>query len=798
MPVRNFCIVRCLRSFQCSNSPISVLRYASTGLPFPYEQWITEQEVKAGQAREARTSVSAEEKRAKIKNGRNLRSNFQMQDGRGKAFITSRAPSVQRRLKKPSNSRRPSSVQRVSRNPRSSYDGGRARRFGQSTPRHLHAHIVGKVAQSEAILVPMARQFSFESDRLIIIDANPPAKWKKQPVRPRYISLRSWKSMRNCEGIGHTLESLSSLWSQIFAAICNDRHGIHFRGPWEAHTQRLLGPGMGRESLIKAWEKIRLPKREARWHEVMLWALQKSPERALKLLDATVMTPRLRPSRHVVEDCVNFLSIFYLEGNKSPHPLKIDTILRIICNFAEASATRSPGLSSMPQHAIFLLLQHCDNDQALFLFETLRRQDAIIHENTLLHFFERFISMGRISLPLEILRSLVTCGVDVTSDKIQSACVRFLRFPFNVDGRYNVQSSILAAILEIGLPPKIFMYNVIMLNTIDAGDYQTAWRIYEMARENSLKPDAVTYSTMLRGAKQNLDLAIIDRVVRDAEEDGNLPRDEVLVRDVLDAMFRLEWEKRKGPIFTALLPIYYRYCDASPLQDLGMVSNQIGPPESQSQVQPPPSRTVGLMILAYIKQHQDSDILPRLYMRYRRLIQEEHPIIAPLIETDHIPNAFIMALGRKSKSLESCTLIIKHMLQPPESRTVTKPVQGAIPTVQTWSILVAAYFRHGQKLAAEKVLRMMEARGLRPNDVTWNIIVSGYSQMQDVDNAVEAMHQMETAGFEADARTLEGLGRLRDRDRVLEALKKATEAGSEGRYPENAVKEFSGSGEVLE
>ena len=803
MLTRNVYIVRRLRSFQCLAWSTLTRRYASTDLPYLYEQWVTEQEVKDGQAPKDDSPSSAKEKKAISQDDRNLRSHPRSKRGWEKQSTNSPASSTLSHFKTPGNSETKATLEEVSRCQAKSRNDRRAHRSRQGSSRHNHTRLVRKILQPKALLVPKARKFSVWRGRWIVIDVDPLAKRKKQPVRSQYKSLRSWKRMHNNKGAKEILEPLSTLWSQRFAIISRDRNGIFFRGAWEKRIQHILGREMDRESIIRAWKNIRLSRRETRWHETMIWALLKSPERALKLLDASVTTPTLRPARHVVEDCINYLSMFYLQGKDSPDPLKIDTLVRIICNFAEASVIRSPSASAMPQHAIFLLLQHCDNDQALFLFETLRRRDAVIHENTLLHFLDRFVDMGEISLSLEILQNLVTSGIDVTSDKIQSACVRFLRFPFQVDNRYNIQSSVLAAILEIGIRPKISMYNAIILNTIQAGDYQTAWQMYEMARENSLEPDAITYSTMLKGAKLNQDPEIIDRIIRDAEGDGSLPRDERLIRDVLNAVLAVKLSKFRWRIFTALLPTYTRYRDIRPLQELGMVPSDFELSETQIQVPPPSPRTVGLMVLAYIRQHHDSDILLGLYMRYHSLIQEQHPIIAPLAETDHIANAFILALSQKSQSLGSCTLVIKHMLQSQEAVAGTKLVKAAIPTVQTWSILIAAYFRHGQKLAAEKVLRMMAARGLQPNNVTWNILVSGYSQMQDIDNAVGAIQQMEISGFKADSRTLEGLGRLRDRDRVLEALKRAIEAESDkddlSSTLENvSTTEASGAAELLE
>ena len=571
------------------------------------------------------------------------------------------------------------------------------------------------------------------------------------------------------------LEPFPTSWSERFASISKDGKGNPPWGYSAAQIRFLLGRDKDRISIIKAWMRTTLQSnRESRWHALMLWALQNSPERALKLLDASVTTPWLRPSRHVAGDCIEYLTAFYLDKETSPDPLKVDTLIRITCNFAEACVVRPGQVSPIPQAAVFRLLQHCDDHQAEILLETLRRQNMIIHENTLLHFLERFVGMGRISLSLEILRNLVSSGIDVASDKLQSACVQFLRLPFHVENRYNIQTSILAEILEIGIRPGTIMYTVIILNAIEAGDYQTAWQMYEMVRETSLKPNAATYSVMLKGAKQSLDSEIIDHVISDAEEDGNLPHDQRLVWHVLDALFALELSRKQRLVFTTLLRTYAHYCDVRPLQELGMVSGEFDtPPHVEREVQPPSHHTLGLMVLAYIKQYQHSDMLLPWYRRYHALVKEEHPTVAPLAETDHISNALIMAFGRRPQSLGSCILVIKHMLTPLETTENTIPIKLAVPTVRTWSVLIAAYFRQGQKRAARKVLEMMEARGMKPNEVTWNTIISGYSQLQDVDGAVDAMQQMEVAGFDVDAHTLKGLGKLRDRDRVLEALKKA-------------------------
>ena len=511
----------------------------------------------------------------------------------------------------------------------------------------------------------------------------------------------------------------------------------------------------------------------------MLWSLRNSPERALKLLDASIAAPSLRPSRHVVEDCLNYLTTLYLK-NKSPDPLMVETLFRLVRNFAEASDRKPVGFSSFPQPAVYLLLQHCSGQETEGLFEMLCRQNAVIHPNTALQFLKRFVEMGNIERPLEILRNLVVTGAEFSWDIYQSACAKLLRGPFQAENRYNIQSSILAQILEAGIRPGIFMYNVIILNAIEAGDYQTAWQMYDMTCDNGLRRDAVTYSIMLKGAKNSLDSAIVDRVVNDAEEDGYLPQDERLVRDLLDAIFVRESSRSTKTVFDTLLRTYTRYCHLGPLQDLDLVSENASTPlEPRRRVHPPSSWTVGLMVLAYIKQHQDSDFLPQRYLRYHKLVLQGHSIVAPTARREYVYNAFIMALGRKPFLLGWCVTVVKDMLPSSGPSHNAKPTNIAIPTVQTWSILTAAYFYHKQTLAAQKVLKMMEARGLPRTNVTWNTIINGYSNLQDADRVVKAMKQMEAAGFEADAHTLKALGRFRDRNHILEALKKAAETGDE-------------------
>jgi pentatricopeptide repeat protein len=108
--------------------------------------------------------------------------------------------------------------------------------------------------------------------------------------------------------------------------------------------------------------------------------------------------------------------------------------------------------------------------------------------------------------------------------------------------------------------------------------------------------------------------------------------------------------------------------------------------------------------------------------------------------------------------------------------TLSSPYSTPMPDVYTWSILLHIFMKHGQARAAEKVLTMMEARGVIPNQVTWNSLAAGYARMQDIGMTVGVIDRLEKAGFQADQFTKSGIAQIRDRRALIEAMKAKEDA----------------------
>lgn len=598
----------------------------------------------------------------------------------------------------------------------------------------------------------------------------------KQLVRWKYLSLGSWESSANAENTKDSLDEFSRSWS-IRYGILSVKVGGPICWPWgtESLAQRLAGRYMDRRAIIRKWCKVPAEIRKMLWYDVMLWVLQNSPNQAIRLLDASINSPLLRPARHVAEDCLTYIAKSFLERVHSPDPLVINTIYRLICDFAEASVQEELRVFPIPQVVLSLFLQNCDGAQSESVFKTLRRQGIAIHHNTLLHFMDKSVKTGNLSMAFRVLHDLFDSDIDLDSDKFHKGCVTLLRGPFDAEDRYDIQSHILERFVKMGMRQNVFMYNVIILNAIEAGDYHTAWDMYATMREKGLEPNAVTYSIVSKAAKVNIDGNVIEHIIHDAEKYGILPGDDRLVLDLLHAKFVIELRANRQSVFTALMQTFRRYCEVLPLQQLGMLRDDFESDcTADLEVTPPAFQTIGLMILAYLRQNQDSDVLLYLYTRYNELVEAKHPIVAKTAQSGHVYSGFIMAFGRRAQTLHLCTDVLKHMLQlVATGDSDFDSEKASIVTVQTWSILIAAYIRHGQKLAAEKVLAMMQDRGMQPNNFTWNTLISGYAALQDADAAAHALKRMEAAGFEVDAYTLSGLGRVTDRSSILKALKEA-------------------------
>ncbi|KAL8659415.1 MAG: hypothetical protein Q9226_000442 [Calogaya cf. arnoldii] len=476
--------------------------------------------------------------------------------------------------------------------------------------------------------------------------------------------------------------------------------------------------------------------------------------------------------RHAVEDSLKHIVTVLLEDQTADSETK-NNIHRLLCIFAEASTLREDRTYSISQKIVYLVMRHSDNLQARILYDVLLNARLDIGPLSLTHFMDRFTRMGRPDLAMHVLRRIAASGANVSYETVQYSCITLLRSRFDENEWYKVQSYLVTEMLELGIRPGIPMLNAMILNAVEAGDYQIAQAMFETARIHGIRRDTITYSILLKGAVQNLDDTLVERIMHMAEEDGALPRNNELVFSLIVAMLQIAGLNNTNVLtsanrYRAIVRVYTRYCNILPLQKLGICLDMDQNIDKAGTVSDPSPKLLSIVIVSFIRLIGRSDLVQALYNRYQNLVGQNHDLIAPTAETDHLANAFLFSLGRHTATFKTCPIILRNMLEP----RATTIVNIARPTVKTWSIAARSYFFHGQRAAGDKIIEMMRARDIPVNLVTWNTIISGYARLQDASSVVNAIRGMEAAGFEVDSYTLKALSRINNRNQLLDPLRR--------------------------
>lgn len=633
--------------------------------------------------------------------------------------------------------------------------------------------------------------------------------------RTKYLALATWGGAKIRPSIAgdhlpeegrrwippkNPLDELNQAWSLRFSCVANIESSIgRFRFRSQSRLEKYAGLNKSNRYIRYNFKALPPMYRLQKWQDTMLLCLQHSPQRAVKLLCATLdIRESIGFPRYIVAECLEHIATHYLHRiNHRVQPWAFKALLRFTHYFIQSSSGDDGRAFEISQQLAFTVQQHCTDTQLLALFENLSSKNAILHVNTILHFIERFVDMGKMNSAIRLLDQISSTGFDLSADQIQSACVKMVRARYDIDHDRSdwTRNRVVTQILHLGIRPNMHLYNAILLNEVEASGFDTAWRMFLLFKHRELNVNSITYGILLKGAKLSGQFHGLEMLLHDAEENGTVFQDPRLVSDMLHGIYVLSPEG-----YPSMLEFYKRHCDLRPLQELGICGPEtMLSPDADLEGLRPTQYILGQMLMAYNRLHQTSLGLIHTYELYLRFLQDKHPVIAPLAQNDYVANSFIMAFGRQAETLPHATRVVRHMLEGSKSsakKSAKYPV--APPTVQTWNILAAAYLRNKQKYAAEKVVVIMREHGLKPDKVTWNTLVSGYAGMQNVTAAVGATKMMEAEGFETDKRTLEGLGRLKDRDQLFDAMTKSFEQQEKVKSAEETLRLEKASDERLD
>jgi pentatricopeptide repeat protein len=328
-----------------------------------------------------------------------------------------------------------------------------------------------------------------------------------------------------------------------------------------------------------------------------------------------------------------------------------------------------------------------------------------------------------------------------------------------------------AAFVELGVKMDLLLYDVIMHNAMDAGDYATAFKVFNSLESHGLNPDKYTFSILLHGcAMQNEPtkfMAFADHCV----EQAKLLEDSWLATDFL--FYTYTCAQNKFPIGRNTAPIWRAYLDLFDLTPLDpfvrigsrtmrdAIDEAAGDLE-QEKLAPTPT-ALYLMLQTEIQNISTLSVpyLERQYTTFKNAISSKrvHEALATLAQNPTIWNTFLLAFCRK-RQYASASSVIKDM-----------DAHGVTANVYSWNIFMKAFFKSGQVEAADRVFELMRARGVDPDVYTYGTMVRGYAKAQLTDRVGETMqHISEDDQLAPDL--LRALSQMQNRADLMASLEK--------------------------
>ena len=601
----------------------------------------------------------------------------------------------------------------------------------------------------------------------------------QQDVRSKRVSLirrlNSPGDIGDIENEDETLglEKYSTIWVTRIARLAGQydsqlspasqwQHRARFQAPQSMWISDLVGGGTVNHQRA-SWMRLSPATRASCWPHMMLWYLENFPAKALGILLASNTHPL--PPGYQVADALDLIACHVGEQADQAHMQSIAQLSEGLRSILHEHKDPPP----ITQRTILTLLRQCTLTEAASLYELLELHGVTIHTNTMLHFANVFANAGGREQALKILSTAVKPGGDMTALAFQKICGKLLR----AARTYVESSKLMQSLFRFGVQLNIVMYNILIMNAVDAKDFGTVWKIYNIMEEHDLRPDNYTYSILLRATRLTSDHFTWRELyaqIRSDRMSGLLQLSPVLVTELLWSFYYFG----RLTNFQDVLDEYEKHCDLQPLKDLGMVSDH----QSSSYVTGPRplpcTATLVVMILIYVRKSQR--ILPAalVYRNFQRLLKAEDPCIVPLIASTYTLNIFLKAFSRTHGSLKLWPVLMRDMTTPLPAhvmnRDTKQPLKPCKPTAQTWNILLNAFMRRKKVAAAEKMVELMRRHNMKLDTVTWNSLVGGYARMQYVENVVEVLKRMKTEGSTIDQYTIEGLQHVQDKPRLMNSV----------------------------
>ena len=530
----------------------------------------------------------------------------------------------------------------------------------------------------------------------------------------------------------------------------------------------------GPSRMVSNWHKY--AEKQRFYERDLMYMLDQKPGYAQDFITLLAETKELPSSRFpLLADALAYLAKLHLKAEYPPEQGWEATpdanVRKFITVFRRCTPCIAPSWATAvySQDLLHSLVLLADTADLKSIFDTLRESHIHLSEGTALHYASAFGEVGEYGYALQVLQ--VRPKEFQGTDPFQWTCAAILRGSMREPENYHETPGIVAAFVQLGVKMDLLLYDVIMHNAMDAGDYTTAFKVFNALESHGLKPDKYTFSILLHGcAMQNEPtkfMAFADHCV----EKAKLFEDPWLATDFL--FYTYTCAQNKFPIGRNSTPIWRAYLDLFDLTPLNpfvrigsrtmrdAIDETAGDLE-QKKLAPTPT-ALYLMLQTEIQSISTLSVpyLERQYATFKNAISSKrvHESLATLAQNPTIWNTFLLAFCRK-RQYASASSVIKDM-----------DAHGVTANVYSWNIFMKAFFKSGQIEAADRVFELMHARGVDPDAYTYGTMVRGYAKAQLTDRVGETMqHISEDDQLAPDL--LRALSQMQNRADLMASLEK--------------------------
>ncbi|KAI1258660.1 hypothetical protein F5Y18DRAFT_340751 [Xylariaceae sp. FL1019] len=520
--------------------------------------------------------------------------------------------------------------------------------------------------------------------------------------------------------------------------------------------------------------------RKLLWSHIVLNALGDGHPFA-PLLIGTTFDPSWSPS-YMAEDAAYVL--YRRQQTQQSRPQDANsTRLAALC---VAMIKKSPPRYLNLEQPILAFLCAAHNPQQLVaIYDHLKAREHPLKLDTLLHFASCFAKCYATKTnAADVLHSAMTIpDFDINAPSTLSVCTSLLALkPHEPLPEDNAAPDLLFQFLiESGLRPNLLNLTALMQNFCLHGRVDTAWKVIELMYQYRIRLDPHVYSIFLNGAKRQLDVHSVQRIVDIIEADGAWHV--WLVNDLLDLIYRDNEEqiehrrrqrKKKNPSWRPMFDLYFKFFELAPLQKLvnfpleNLLTTWVVRPEYEThvtqvtmriprrpedQLMQPDTNTLCLMLASHMRSvYRSHRHITQTYERFWRLVDSKDPTAIAMLKEQgsRVFDIFLRNLMQFQETQSFALTEVQRMMVRASEEQLThgRNIINHPPSIHTWNILLNGFKNHRDIRSALFTCEMLSRLpAIRPGIVTWTTLIQTFARANHRAGALMALQALERAGL---------------------------------------------------